>query len=404
MEANKTYQALNNEVADLKQQLEEAYDIINAIKEGQVDAFVLKQDDKHELYTLKSADKTYRIFIERMSEGALTLNRQNIILYCNSAFAELVQTGLNSIVGMPILTFIPAIYHTLVEQLIKTAWYYEESKGEIVLPAESKPIPVMLSMNTMEIDNEAVLSVIVTDLSLQKETQEQKKVMAQKDEFISIASHELKTPVTSIKGYVQLLKYDFEQQQNDTAVELLSKADVQLNKLSSLINDLLDVKKMENGQLQYHEEVFDFNNLVKEVIDETARVMPQHKIIDELGETCNVFGDRNKIGQVITNLLDNAGKYSPAGTSIIVRLTNDNKKIRLSVQDFGMGIPYEQQLKIFERFFRVNGEEENTYAGLGLGLYISSEIIKRHKGNIGVESEENKGSTFYFELPCITKL
>ncbi|MES2432078.1 MAG: PAS domain-containing sensor histidine kinase [Bacteroidota bacterium] len=399
METNQSYEALNQEIADLKEQLDEAHDIIDAIRKGEVDAFVVKAEDKHELYTLKSADKTYRIFIERMIEGAVTLNTHNEILYCNSSFAEFIQVGLENIIGTPFMNFIPDKYQATVEQLIKTAWKKNESKGEIILHRNEKELPLVLSMNTIEIDFESALSIIITDLSLQKETQEQKKAMEQKDEFISIASHELKTPVTSIKGYVQLLRSNFQEEKNYLAVELLTKADTQLNKLANLINDLLDVKKMENGQLQYHEDVFDFNDLVKEIVDETGRIMPKHPIEVDFDTTCNIYGDRNKIGQVITNLIDNAGKYSPANTSIAVKSTLNEGIIKLSVKDKGMGIPEDQQGKIFERFFRVNRNNGNTYAGLGLGLYICSEIIRRHHGTINVESEAGDGSEFYFELP-----
>jgi signal transduction histidine kinase len=278
----------------------------------------------------------------------------------------------------------------------------QESKAEIYLCSKkNKKLPVLLSMNTLEIDGGQALSILITDLSFQKQTQEQKKVMDKKDEFISIASHELKTPVTSIKGYVQLLRSTFQSEGNNYAVELLTKADTQINKLATLISDLLDVKKMENGQLQYREEHFDFSELVKEIVEETGRVMSRHSIRCELDTTCKIYGDRNKIGQVIINFIDNAGKYSPPQTVICVKATDKNNKVRLSVQDFGMGIPKDQQSKIFERFFRVYTEKVNTYSGLGLGLYISAEIIKRHKGNIGVESEEGNGSTFYFEIPCL---
>jgi signal transduction histidine kinase len=111
------------------------------------------------------------------------------------------------------------------------------------------------------------------------------------------------------------------------------------------------------------------------------------------------MGDRNKVGQVITNLLENAGKYSPPGSVITVSTVRKGKRVKLFVKDSGKGIPRDQLDRIFERFFRVTGDKQETYSGLGLGLYISSEIVRRHKGNIGVESEENNGSTFYFDLP-----
>lgn len=401
---NNTYNDLSIQVEELTHQLNEANEIIEAIRKGEVDAIIVKNEEKHEVYTLQSADKAYRIFIEKMNEGALTLNKDGLIIYSNSSFANLVNMPLENVIGFNFINFIPDAYRNSVAELMETAWKKQESKGEIVFDGKIKMVPVLLSMNMLEIDGGIALSVIATDITLQKETQQHKKALEKKDEFISIASHELKTPVTSIKGYVQLLRYNFQQDGNTTAANLLTKVDVQINKLTNLIGDLLDVKKIENGQLQYHEEAFDFNVLVNEVIEETERVLKKHPIVTTLSESKTILGDRNKIGQVITNLLENASKYSDAGSVINVESSvKDNDKISLSVKDKGIGIPKNQLNKIFERFFRVSSEKENTYSGLGLGLYISAEIIKRHNGIIGVESEEGNGSTFYFELPVYNK-
>jgi two-component system CheB/CheR fusion protein len=402
MKVKKTYEELSEQIDELRAQLQEAHEIISAIHKGEVDAFVVNNDGRHELYTLKSADKTYRLFIEKMNEGAITLNRQNIVLYSNSAFASLLNTPLENVIGSYFEDLIPAEFRIAVNELIKNAWNLQESKGEIMLSAENKPVPVLLSLNALETDGGIALSIIAADLSLQKEAQEQKIVMEKKDEFITIASHELKTPVTSIKGYVQLLKHNFQKDGNENAAGILGKVDTQINKLAALISDLLDVKKIENGQLQYHEEEFDFNELVDEVVEESSRVITRHTIIQKPGETRRVMGDRNKIGQVITNFIDNAGKYSPVNSEIQVSTDIEGGSIRLSVKDQGIGIPSGQQLKIFDRFYRVSGEKENTYAGLGLGLYISSEFIRRHNGTIGVESEEGNGSTFYFTIPVVS--
>ena len=551
MYIEKTYGELVTQIEQLKLLLSEAQETIEAIRRGEVDAFIVKNNNVHEVYTLKSADQTYRIFIEKMTEGAVTISREGTILYCNTSFANMLDLPLTKVLGQSFENFIPDGYKDAITRLIAIAWT-EECKAEIILPGKNKrPVPVLLSLNTMEIAGGLAMSIIITDLSSQKNTQEelkqknaqleqaqlitkkmndeleqtvrertnelyksrehfkfladnipaivwtaspdgemdyfnkrwydftgkdyvqihkefrlfihpdetdaygnlwnkavstgtpfelvhrlrdghgeyrwhfsqalpfrnddndivawfgistdideQKRALEKKDEFISIASHELKTPVTSIKGYVQLLRYNFQQEGNSHAADLLTKADVQINKLTSLISDLLDVSKIENGQLLYHEEKFDFNELVKEIIEETERVT-KHPIKCELSATCTISGDRNKIGQVITNFIDNAGKYSPTDAVIKIKTVNRNNRISLYVQDYGLGIPKDQQAKIFERFFRVNGEKENTYAGLGLGLYISAEIIKRHKGSIGVESEQGKGSIFNFELPII---
>lgn len=187
---------------------------------------------------------------------------------------------------------------------------------------------------------------------------------------------------------------------NDKAVALLAKMDAQINKLTTLISDLLDVTKIEGGKLQFHEESFAFDELVAEVVEEIQRTTERHTIRQEGKTGKTIFGDKNRIGQVMTNLLTNAIKYSPEATTVIVRATaEDRKRITLSVQDFGIGIPKDKQKHIFKRFYRVEGKRSQTYAGLGLGLYVASEIVKRQGGNMWVESEEGKGSTFSFSLP-----
>ena len=399
MRDNNTYQELSEQVTELKAQLAEGNELINAIHKGEIDAFVVNNEGRHELYTLKSADKTYRLFIEKMNEGAITLNQQNIVLYSNTAFANLLNIPLENVIGSYFEDLVPGEFRIPVNHLINNAWKLQESKAEIALPGHNKAVPVMLSLNALETDGGMAMSIIAADLSLQKEALEQKAAMEKKDEFISIASHELKTPVTSIKGYVQLLQHNFQQDGNDLAANLLGRVDAQINKLSTLISDLLDVKKIENGQLHYNENLFDFNELVAEVIEETSQILKKHTLLQKLGESKMVKGDRNKIGQVIINFIDNAGKYSPIDSEILINTDIVGNSIKLSVKDHGIGIPSNQQGKIFDRFFRVSGEKEDTYSGLGLGLYISSEFIKRHKGTIGVESEIGDGSTFYFTIP-----
>lgn len=384
---------------ELTSQLSEANEIIDAIRKGEVDAFILKNDDKHEVYTLQSADKAYRIFIEKMNDGALTLNKDGLIVYSNSSFANLINVPLGNVIGLSFQSFIVPEFLDTVAEMMEIAWQHQESKREIMIIGKGKQVPVLLSMNLLEIESGVAFSVIATDITLQRETQLHKQAMDRKDEFISIASHELKTPVTSIKGYVQLLRFNFQKEGNAMAADLLGKVDAQINKLTSLIADLLDVKKIETGQLQYHEDVFDFNDLVNEIVEETQRVVHKHFIIKQLCDSCMIRGDRNKIGQVMTNLLENAAKYSSDGRTILVTTSPAGESVRFSVKDEGIGIPKSQLAKIFERFFRVTSEKENTYSGLGLGLYISTEIIKRHNGTIHVESEEGKGSTFSFELP-----
>lgn len=228
---------------------------------------------------------------------------------------------------------------------------------------------------------------------------DQKKALEQRDEFISIASHELKTPVTSLKGFTQILQMKLQNEHNSQAADLLARMDKQVDKLTKLIGDLLDATKIENRQLKFTLEDFDFNELASEVAEEMKRTTITHEISVQTAGIKMINGDRNRIGQVITNFISNAIKYSPGNNQIILSTAVKDENVRLCVQDFGIGIPAEKQPKIFERFFRVTGGGQETFPGLGLGLFISAEIIKRHNGTISVESTDGKGSIFSFTLP-----
>jgi PAS domain S-box-containing protein/excisionase family DNA binding protein len=232
-----------------------------------------------------------------------------------------------------------------------------------------------------------------TDITKQIELEKQK------DEFLGIASHELKTPVTSIKAYTQVLERLFQRNGDIKSAEMLAKMGVQIDKLSSLIEDLLDVTKIRSGKIIFHEEFFDFNELAQQIVEELQLTTDRHEIVKEFAATRTIFGDRDRIGQVISNLISNAIKYSPKARRIIVKTEVNHDNITLCVQDFGIGIPKEKQGKVFEQFFRVSGEREITFPGLGLGLYVSSQIIKREGGKIWVNSIRGKGSSFYFSLP-----
>jgi PAS domain S-box-containing protein len=227
---------------------------------------------------------------------------------------------------------------------------------------------------------------------------EQKRLEQQKDEFLGIASHELKTPVTSLKAYTQLLERRFRNAGDGRSAELVQKMDAQLDKLTGLIGDLLDVTKIESGKLIFHFSHFNFDELVREIAEEMQRTTSKHTIMLNLDAPAVFYGDRDRIGQVLINLLTNAIKYSPQAEKIVVKTTCEQGNIITSVQDFGIGIPGEMQQRVFERFFRVEGDARTTFPGLGLGLYISAEIVKRHRGAIWVESEENKGTTIFFSL------
>lgn len=228
---------------------------------------------------------------------------------------------------------------------------------------------------------------------------DQKHLQQQKDDFIGIASHELKTPVTSIKAYTQVLEKMLHKKGDTKEAAMIGRMDGQINRLTNLIGDLLDVTKINSGKLQFNDNEFDFNSMVKELIEDIQRTTDKYTLIEKYNDSAIVYGDKERIGQVISNLISNAIKYSPNKDEILIHIFLKDNEITLCVQDFGIGISQDKLEKVFEQFYRVSGDMQHTFPGLGLGLYISSEIIKRGGGRIWVNSREGEGSTFCFALP-----
>ncbi len=221
----------------------------------------------------------------------------------------------------------------------------------------------------------------------------------QKDYFISMASHELKTPVTSIKGYVQILQSMYAKSEDSFLQNSLKVVDKQIITLTKLISELLDISKIKSGGLDFDKEDFEITGLVYEIVNEIKHINPGYNIPVSATGKVMVNGDRHRIGQVLINFLTNAVKYAPHSNTIHVTSVVENDKVVISVEDSGIGISKKDQERIFERFYRVEGKNEKTFPGFGIGLFIASEIIRRHNGKINVISEPGKGSVFSFLLP-----
>jgi PAS domain S-box-containing protein len=220
---------------------------------------------------------------------------------------------------------------------------------------------------------------------------------AKKDEFMSIASHELKTPVTSIKLYNQLLD---RHTIDDSSKLFIQKSAQQLSKLERLIGDLLDVSKINTGHLQYRFEPVNLEHIIYETIDSLRQEGSKHELeLHSIGSAI-IQGDKIRIEQVIYNLASNAIKYSPGGKKVQIALTIQNNNAVVSVKDEGIGISSEEAEKIFDRFYRVN-DATKIFSGLGLGLFIATQIVEAHNGKLWVKSELGKGSTFYFSIPLV---
>jgi PAS domain S-box-containing protein len=231
----------------------------------------------------------------------------------------------------------------------------------------------------------------------------QKELELRKDDFINMASHELKTPLTSMKLYLTVLKKQLANHTEAKSQKILASIIYQTDRLQDLVSDLLDVSRLETGKLSFTKELLPIDTLIKDTIEELQSSIDGKTINFTSSGSLQVHADKFRLYQVLTNLITNAAKYSPNKGTIIVQLKKQKDAAVVSVQDFGIGIAKEDQKKIFDRLYQASSATVKTYPGLGMGLYISREIIKRHKGRIWVESSLGKGSTFYFSLPLHTK-
>lgn len=254
-----------------------------------------------------------------------------------------------------------------------------------------KILPVVIDNTLQHIrDREALIKSRI-------ELEQSRDLKERQDIFMGIASHELKTPLTSIKAYIQLIKRMVQEGKTTDAAVFLDKTDTNVSKLQDLINELLDISKIQSSGLRLLESTFDFDELVTDVINSMKHTVKQ-TIVKEGGVNSLITADKQRLEQVLLNYITNAAKYSPEADKIIVDVKEKNNSLVVSVKDFGIGIPEKELHKIFGRFYRVE-KTSQKFSGLGIGLYISSEIIRKHGGDVSVESEEGKGSTFTFTLP-----
>ncbi|WP_296620001.1 PAS domain-containing sensor histidine kinase [Marivirga sp.] len=227
---------------------------------------------------------------------------------------------------------------------------------------------------------------------------EQKLKDERKDEFVSIASHEMKTPLTTAKAYLEMLELTLDDCDNEEATLFTKKANQSIDRLTKLVSELLDVSKIRLGKIQYSLDTFNFNDLIDETVESVQLTSPTHKIIKAGKVNDLIYCDKHRLQQVIINLLSNAIKYSPGAEEVFVTIEQKNDSVNVSVKDNGIGIAQSSLDRIFDKYHRID-EHAVHFQGLGIGLFISFEIIQRHQGKLWATSEAGKGSTFYFTIP-----
>ncbi|GAA4321673.1 hypothetical protein GCM10023149_21630 [Mucilaginibacter gynuensis] len=368
--------------------------------DGQVTGVMVLCQDVSEQFLakrkLEQSEEQFRFMLNAIPQQVWTAAPNGALKYVNEVVAEDFGEDGEAIVGQGWQKFIHEddITSTL------NAWQTALSSGkeyqvEFRLRMKEGNYVWHLARARAYYENGNIVSWLGTNTNIELQKNNEQK----KDEFLSIASHELKTPLTSIKAFNQLMSRS---NKADNLKGFIDKSIHHIHRLENLINDLLDVTRINAGKMIYENQEFDFRQFLEETIEGVQLKSDSHQILLEYADDINYTGDRLRLEQVLNNILNNAVKYSPEASRVLVNAYVKDEGIIISVQDFGIGIEREHIEHLFDRYYRVDNTAMR-FEGLGLGLYISSEIIKRHQGTFWIESKKGEGSTFFFRLPLQVK-
>jgi PAS domain S-box-containing protein len=420
---NNNISTLQDELVSLRLKLDEANETIEAIRTGQVDALIVDDGSGHQIFTLTSADQGYRALIENMGEGAVTMSRTGLVLYCNSTFAEMLGVSLSSVIGLPFEKFVNETSLQFYKDLFNRSWD-SDCKGEVELTSNHLSVPVQLSFTTLELPEGTSLSLIITDLSKQKrllvELEKKNRQLADLNEeletsnrdllqFASIASHDLQEPLRKIQIFSNLVKEKDFPQLSDASRVYMDKIIRSSVRMKMLIIDLLNYSKLSDNDSVT--EKVDLNDIIEHVLTDLELVVAEKKAMVHVNPLPAVEANSPQMRQVFQNILFNALKFSTPGVSPIVSISGtrvskksfdsdpaeDGPYVLISVKDNGIGFNEKYANNIFTLFERLNSK--NDYEGTGIGLAITKKIIEKYNGLITARSKEGQGSNFMFLLP-----
>jgi PAS domain S-box-containing protein len=359
------------------------------------------QKTELERYKQKNAELEARVedlsdFVENASIPLHWVDENGIILWANKAELDALGFEFDEYVGKPI-----ACFHADLDVIndILTRLTSNETLNNYPARLRAKDggiRHVLISSNVLWKNGKFIHTRCFT-----KDITEIKKEEERKIAFVAMVSHELKTPLTSLTSYLQILTKRAKSEQDVFAINALTRAEIQAKKMANMLDDFLNEAKYQEGKVLLHEENFDIATLVMQTAADAQLLIHRNTNLKVGCESAIVFADHDKIGQVLTNLISNAIKYSPGGGDICIQCKNQGSKVRISVIDHGIGINDIDQQRLFERFYRVKNESVPEVKGFGIGLYLVSEILRYHKSVIHVNSAEGKGSTFYFDLDLV---
>ena len=388
------------ELEELRQRLQEAEETLEAIRSGEVDALVVSGPSGEKVFTLEGAEHPYRVLVESMNEGAISLSLDGTILYCNAAFARLIGSPLDQIMGRDLSEFVPVEEREMLDCLIRRG-YLEAVRAELtILAAPGRRLPTQVSLNPINLEEGPSIGVIVTDLSERKRHEQAEAAVRMRDEFLAIASHELRTPLTTLVLSLGVVEQDRTKGDLKQIHKSLRRAQKQAERMGHLLDRMLDVSQMAAGKLELDLAPCKLADVVKDIVERLSEDASNAGCELRLTLGGDIVGqwDRFRLDEAFSNVISNAIKYG-AGHPIEIQLQAKDGKALLVVNDHGIGIAPDDLARIFERFERTSASK--NYGGLGLGLYITRQIVEQHRGSIRAENQPQGGARFIIEIPLI---
>jgi len=347
---------------------------------------------------IRESEEYLSSIYQTVRESLVVLNPQFKVLSVNEHFLRTFKVSTADTEGQLLYDLgngqwdIPKLKE-LLEQILPTSNPVENFEVEYDFPQIGRKT-MLLNAHRIELEGQYKDRILIAI----EDITDRREIERRKDDFLSIASHELKTPLTTIKGYVQMMERFMPEAADDKFKNIVKKTGAYVERLNLLIGELLDVSRIQTGKIELHKEPFDFDKMLHDTVEGMQAANKEFDIEINGTSVNNYVGDELQLVQVINNLLSNAIKYSPNANKIKVYASLVSDFLKVSVTDYGMGISIEDQKNIFERFYRV-GDIQQHFPGMGIGLYVCDQVIKKHDGAIWVESEKGKGSTFSFTLP-----
>jgi PAS domain S-box-containing protein len=394
----KARRAPSSTLRAVRRRLQEAEDTLAAIREGHVDALVMRAGHDEQVFTLRSADQPYRLMVEQMHEGAVTLGSDGAILYCNARFAEIVGSSAEALTGQPFHELLDIGDRVRFVAVLRQGTFRDEFQ---ITGTAGVVIPVQLSATALMIDDLRTTAVVISDLTQERSERALRESNRLKDEFLATLSHELRTPLNVILGWTHMLRTDrLEERAIKRALELIDR---NAKAQSQIVNDLVDMSRMFTGKMRLDPQHIPLVPLLQAAVD---AVRPSAKVknisieFNDRAGGASVFGDPTRLQQVVWNLLTNAVKFTPPGGRIRVTTSRMGDNLRIEVADTGIGIDPAFVPHVFDRFRQGESGTTRTFGGLGLGLAIVQDLVHLHGGTVEASSAgTGKGARFVVVLP-----